>query len=144
MRAPRCLLMILPALILPALILPAFILPALILPVTLLLAGCHPAMAPFVAVGAEEAASVAVFGRGGVDMAYSALSGRDCSIVRLDRGESYCRPREIAPPPQPFCTRTLGVAECFTDPDKLPDQPPALQDGPPGPTLKPRRKPGAT
>ena len=34
------------------------------------------------------------------------------------------------PPPQPYCTRTLGVAECFTDPGALPDHPDQLMDTP--------------
>jgi hypothetical protein len=33
-------------------------------------------------------------------------------------------------PPPPFCTATLGVAECFAHPDQLPDHPPSLADGP--------------
>jgi hypothetical protein len=37
----------------------------------------------------------------------------------------------VAPPPvpPPFCTRTLGVAQCFTDPASLPDHPAGLGDG---------------
>lgn len=34
------------------------------------------------------------------------------------------------PPPQPYCTRTLGVAECFADPAALPDHPDQLMDTP--------------
>jgi hypothetical protein len=34
------------------------------------------------------------------------------------------------PPPQPFCTRTLGVPECFADPAALPDHPAELADTP--------------
>ena len=33
-------------------------------------------------------------------------------------------------PPQPFCTRTLGVAQCFADPGALPDHPRELLDTP--------------
>jgi hypothetical protein len=97
---------------------------------SVLLTGCHPAATPFVAVGAAEVASVAVFGKSSVDMVYSAVSGRNCSVVRLDRGESYCQPPETAPPPQPYCTRTLGAAECFAEPATLPDHPAELADGP--------------
>jgi hypothetical protein len=45
-----------------------------------------------------------------------------------------------APPPRwvvatpavamPFCTRTLGMAECFADPAGLPDRPQGLGDTP--------------
>ncbi len=34
------------------------------------------------------------------------------------------------PAPQPYCTRTLGVAECFADPGALPDRPAELADTP--------------
>lgn len=94
------------------------------------LAGCHPAATPVVAVGAAEVASVAVFGKGSVDMLYSAVTGKDCSIVRLDKGESYCKPKRAPPPAEPFCTRTLGMAQCFSDPASLPDHPMALGDTP--------------
>ncbi len=33
-------------------------------------------------------------------------------------------------PPQPFCTRTLGMAQCFADPAALPDRPAPLLDTP--------------
>ncbi len=33
-------------------------------------------------------------------------------------------------PNLPFCTRTLGVAECFSDPYALPDRPSGLGDVP--------------
>lgn len=40
------------------------------------------------------------------------------------------------PPPvvqQPFCTSSLGVADCWADPSRLPNHPPSLGDTP-GPT----------
>jgi len=94
------------------------------------LGGCQPA--PVVGLAAGAAASVAVFGRTPVDMAVSLAKGRDCSVVRLDRGERYCKPAEAPPVAGPFCTRTLGQAECFADPDALPDRPAPLADGPVG------------
>ncbi len=33
-------------------------------------------------------------------------------------------------PPQPYCTRTLGTAQCFADPAALPDRPAELLDTP--------------
>lgn len=77
------------------------------------LAGCGPAVAPALGVYAGvEIASVAVFHRGLGDMVVSAVSGRDCSIVRLDRGLSYCVP--ALPPAAPaYCTHTLGRVECW-------------------------------
>jgi hypothetical protein len=47
--------------------------------------------------------------------------------VRLDEGKSYCRPVELPPVAQPYCTRSLGVADCWADPA---GHPPALGDGP--------------
>ena len=74
-------------------------------------AGCaHPAA--LAALGAAEATSVAVLGRGVGDFVVSAISGRDCSIVRLDKGQTYCAP--IDPPaPERFCTRSLGTPDCW-------------------------------
>ena len=77
------------------------------------LAGCGPAVAPVLGVYAGvEIASVAVFHRGLGDMVVSTISGRDCSIVRLDRGLSYCVPVQ-SPPAPAYCTRTLGRVECW-------------------------------
>jgi hypothetical protein len=44
-------------------------------------------------------------------------------------------PRPAAPPhvfanPMPFCTRTLGQAECFANPYALPDHPQSWGDTP--------------
>jgi hypothetical protein len=94
----------------------------------LLLAGCGP-VAP-VAAGVVSGASIPVFGRSPVDMAVSAASGRDCSVVNLDKGEKYCRTREQPPETQPFCTRSLGVPDCWAEPDKLPGHPHQIADGP--------------
>ena len=73
---------------------------------------------------------IAVFHRDLFDMLVSGLSGRDCSVVRLDRGESYCRPIEPPLPPIPYCTRSLGVVDCWADPEAMPYIPPEVADGP--------------
>lgn len=78
-----------------------------------------------------EAASVVVFGRGVTDMGVSAVTGRDCSIVRLDKGQTYCAARYEAPRPQPFCTRSLARVDCWEDPALLPRQQPEVADTPP-------------
>jgi hypothetical protein len=75
----------------------------------LLLPGCA-ALAPW---AAAEAASVMVFDRAIGDVLVSAVTGRDCSVVRLDRGEPYCRPEEPPPVPPPVCTRSLGAVDCW-------------------------------
>jgi len=93
----------------------------------LLLTSC--AAEPVGALAAVEVASVIVFGRGLVDIGISAISGRDCSIVRLDRGLTYCAPQDGPPNPGPFCTRSLGVVDCWA-PDALPRRQNQVADGP--------------
>lgn len=92
------------------------------------LTGCDPVSAG--AVAAADVASVAVFQRAVPDLVVSGVTGRDCTVVRLDQGKSYCR--AVAPPPfaQPYCTRSLGVVDCWTNPAALPDHPPQVADGP--------------
>lgn len=36
------------------------------------------------------------------------------------------------PEPPPYCTRSLGVVDCWADPDTLPNRPPQVADGPAG------------
>ncbi len=99
-----------------------------ILPILLLpgLAGCVAGEA----VVGVEAASVAVFGRDVIDIGVSAISGRDCSVVRLDRKQPYCAAREELPPPPPFCSRTLANVQCWADPEHFPSQPRQIADTP--------------
>jgi hypothetical protein len=97
----------------------------------LLLAGCGATPEQMATVGvAVSVGSIAVIQRSPLDAAYSVLSGWDCSVVRLEQGKSYCRPVEPPPEPPPYCTRSLGVANCWQDPASLPDHPPSLGDGP--------------
>ncbi len=44
-------------------------------------------------------------------------------------GKLAAKPPSPAQPPE-FCTRTLGVAECFAHPELLPDHPAGVADGP--------------
>ena len=101
------------------------------LPILLLLAGCGlpPEQAATLGVGIGVG-SIAIIQRSPMDALYSVVSGRDCSIVRWDEGKSYCRPREPPPEPPPYCTRSLGLADCWRDPASLPDHPSELGDGP--------------
>jgi hypothetical protein len=90
----------------------------------LLLVGCAPVAAGLM-VG-----SVPALHRTPVDALVSVVTGRDCSVVRLDAGKTYCKP-----PPTPletpeFCTRSLGVPDCWVDPEDLPDHPREIADGP--------------
>ena len=103
---------------------------ALLLLLARLSACAYPA-APLSALAGAELASVTVLGRGLVDIGVSAVSGRDCSIVRLDRGETYCAARFPAEQPQPFCTRTIGTVTCWENPALLPAPQTELGDTPP-------------
>ncbi len=95
--------------------------------------GLPDPMTPIAAVGvsvAASAGSIATIQRSPVDAVYSLITGRDCSIVRLDEGKSYCRP--VDPPPEKprFCTHSLAVANCWADPATLSDHPTSLADSP--------------
>jgi len=74
--------------------------------------------------------SVATIQRSPADAVYSLVTGRDCSIVRLDEGKTYCR--RVDPPPEipPFCTRSLGTVNCWVDPADLPGHPMPVANGP--------------
>jgi hypothetical protein len=96
----------------------------------LLLTSCGAFPEPVVAASLADLASVAVFQRGLGDLLVSGATGRDCSIVRLDRGQSYCRPVDPPPQPPPYCTRTLGTAECWISPFPPPSLQAGAADGP--------------
>jgi hypothetical protein len=104
--------------------------PMRILPLlAVVLAGCTAEQAATVGVGATVG-SIAVIQRSPVDAVYSAVTGKDCSIVRMEQGKSYCRPVEPPPDAPPYCTRSLGVVDCWRDPASLPNRPPQVADGP--------------
>jgi predicted NAD/FAD-dependent oxidoreductase len=90
------------------------------------LGGCVAAAA----VAGAEAASVTVFGRGIADIGVSAVTGRDCSTVRLDRGQSYCAPREVLPAVPVVCTRSLASVKCWVNPEALSATARPLADAP--------------
>ena len=97
----------------------------------LVLSGCGVTPEQWVAGGVGLGiGSIAVLGRSPVDAAVSLVSGRDCSVVRLDRGKSYCRPEEPPPEEPPFCTRSLGHVDCWDDPASVPGHPKGVADGP--------------
>ena len=83
-----------------------------------LLGGCGVSLVePAGALLAASAASIPVFGRSLPDLVVSGISGRDCSIVRLEQGRSYCRTTDPPISPDPICTRSLGAVECWTNPE---------------------------
>jgi hypothetical protein len=98
----------------------------LLLPV-LVLAGCDAA---YEGVAAVTVGSVATIHRTPVDAVVSLVTGKDCSMVRLDENKTYCRPIDPPPDAPPYCTRSLGVVDCWKDPAAMPDIPPEVADGP--------------
>ena len=97
----------------------------------LLLAGCGAATTPGVNIAAAGSlATVPALGRTAPDALISLVSGRDCSLVRMEKGESYCRPD--APPWEaaPFCTRSLGVVDCWRNPEAFGMKMTGVADGP--------------
>uniref|UniRef100_UPI0018DF3284 hypothetical protein n=1 Tax=Neoroseomonas rubea TaxID=2748666 RepID=UPI0018DF3284 len=84
-----------------------------------LLPGCQAIGAPgapLLAIpAAVEAVSLRAFGRTTGDSIVSLVTGEDCSIARIGRGEAYCG-RDDAPAPQPICTRSLGAVDCWNVP----------------------------
>ena len=104
---------------------------AITLSLLFLIPGCAHWVEPTGALAAADVASVVVFGRGIADIGVSAISGRDCSIVRLDRGLTYCAPIDPPPDPGPFCTRSLGTVDCWISPAVLPMPQQPVADTPP-------------
>jgi len=97
----------------------------------LLLAGCGATPEQLATgVAAVGVGSIAVLQRSPFDAVYSIAARKDCSVVRLEQGKSYCRPVEAIPEPPPYCSRSLGVVDCWRDPASLPDHPPQVSDGP--------------
>jgi hypothetical protein len=106
-----------------------------LLPWLLPLSGCGESAQVVVPVLiGTNIASVATIQRTPVDAVYSLVTGKDCSLVRLDQGKTYCRPVEPPPEPPPFCTRSLGVVDCWRNPPDMPNLPPnwpsGVADGP--------------
>ncbi len=92
------------------------------------LSGCvMPTVLP---LAAGLGADVAVMHRTLPDTLYSAITGKDCSLVRVDRGERYCRPVDPPVPPPPYCTRTLGQVTCWLAPEATPGIPVEVAQGP--------------
>jgi hypothetical protein len=91
----------------------------LVLLAVLALPGCQAASAPgapLLAIPAVvEGASLRAFGRTTGDALVSLVTGEDCSIARLGRGEAYCG-RDDPPEPPPLCTRSLGSVDCWRAP----------------------------
>lgn len=90
----------------------------------LLLCGCLETTA------LVSAAAIPVIGRSPVDAVVSTVAGRDCSVVRLDAGKSYCAAEEPVPAAPVVCTRSLGVVDCWHNPKDLGAAYSGVADGP--------------
>jgi hypothetical protein len=77
-----------------------------------------------------DAAAVTALHHDVIDIIVSSVTNKDCSIVRLDRGKSYCAPTEPPSLPPEYCTRTLGVPECWASPSMFANPPIGIADGP--------------
>jgi hypothetical protein len=86
--------------------------------------------------------TVTTIGRSPLDAVYSLATGKDCSVVRLDGGKSYCRPQEPPPEVPAFCTRSLGVVDCWDDPESMQGLYLGVGDGPS--TLTPEQEANRT
>lgn len=51
------------------------------------------------------------------DHIVSWTSGKDCSSVRVQLGQYYCKEDEPKDPPKPYCYRTMGRVDCYATPD---------------------------
>lgn len=91
----------------------------LILPLLAILTGCGAVGAPgaplLAGAAVVEGVALRAFGRTTGDAIVSLVTGENCSIARIGRGEAYCDPN-LPPAPQPVCTRSLGAVDCWTVP----------------------------
>ncbi|MBL6927970.1 MAG: hypothetical protein ISR44_02255 [Rhodospirillales bacterium] len=52
-----------------------------------------------------------------IDHVVSMSSGKDCSLVRKERGMTYCKEDEVIPRPEVYCYRELAKVTCYDKPD---------------------------
>lgn len=88
----------------------------LVRPGVLLLA----ALLPGGCAAAIGAGAIAATGKNPVDHLYSLVSGKDCSLVRKQRGLTYCVEDELVIETAVHCYPTLGEATCYRAADPYP------------------------
>ena len=83
----------------------------------LLLAGC--AGSGFVPGAAQiEGVSVIATQRPFTDHVVSFFSGKNCSTIRREKGQTYCEEDELqSGAPKVYCYRALGGVTCYDRPD---------------------------
>ena len=67
--------------------------------------------------GVAEGVSIISTEKSLSDHAVSIYSGKDCSTIRLERGDTYCVEDEVVPKLMVYCYRTLGKVTCYDRPD---------------------------
>ena len=82
---------------------------------TALLGGCSGQSMAHLAVA--DAAVVIGTDKTIADHVISVASGKDCSLVRVERGMTYCKEDEVVPMPEVYCYRELGGVSCYDAPD---------------------------
>lgn len=115
---------------------PRLLLSLLVLPLAACGTKIQGTPAPLVAAGVT-AGSFVMLQRSPVDAVYSLVTGQDCSVLHLERRGEYCRTVE-APAEAPFCTRSLGRVDCWTEPRPFGPQQ-AVADTPVRPATEPAR-----
>lgn len=86
---------------------------------------------------AANVATVPLLGRTLSDVVVSAFTGKDCSLVRVEQGKTWCREEEPPPAPPLFCTRSLGLVDCWESAAAQPSPPRrGVADGPQGLTAE--------
>jgi hypothetical protein len=74
------------------------------------------------------------------DHVISALAGKNCSTVRVGRGEPYCEEDEVMPQVRVHCYRNLGGVTCYDRPDPYKQNHQRLGDNDHNYTPKPTRR----
>lgn len=87
----------------------------------LLIAAAIPlAVLPGGCMAALGAGTVAATDKTPVDHVYSLVSGKDCSLIRKQRGLTYCVEDEIILETAVHCYPTLGETTCYQAADPYP------------------------
>ena len=96
----------------------------------LLLGACGPLVPSSAAVAylMLEGSVVARTGKTMADHTISLTSGKHCSIVRLENGQTYCSEDQVFPKPVVYCYRELAEVTCYERPNPDPSGGPPIGD----------------
>lgn len=81
------------------------------------LSSCAAAVPLVASIAVIEGGSIVATEKAVEDHIFSAYSGKDCSAVRVEKGETYCKEDEPNPTAGIHCYRTLGDITCYSQPD---------------------------